>query len=148
MLKKLRKSGEISSIPFNLFWAKANLKWTETRWKKGSVAIWIKIYTGIFETLDTMFCQLKRKGTIQLIRAQLRLSSLMVFGYISDDCMVSLHIWKGTVNAKMFFRGFRIVYAPVQTMGKACMLQEENSKQHSAPITTVWLCNRRVWVLN
>ena len=76
---------------------------------------------------------------------------LMVWGCISAYNMVSLHIWKGTINAERYIQVLeQHLLASRQHLfpGRPCIFEEDNVKPHSASVTTAWFRTRRFRVLN
>ncbi len=70
---------------------------------------------------------------------------------ISDDMGVHKCIWcgqlaclEGTMNAERYIKVLEQHMLP----SRRRVFQQDNAKQHTADITTAWLHNRKVWVLN
>ncbi len=78
-------------------------------------------------------------------------ASLMVWGCISTYGMDSLHVLEGTMNAERYIKVLEQHMLPSRQclfQGRPCVFQQDSSKPHTAAITTAWLHNRRVRVLN
>ncbi len=71
-------------------------------------------------------------------------ASLMVWRWISAYGMGSLHILEGTMNAERYLKFLEQHMLPSRWR----VFQQDNTKPHTAAITTAWLRSRRVRVLN
>ncbi len=71
-------------------------------------------------------------------------SSLMVWGCISAYCMGSLHVLEGTMNAESYIKILEQHMLP----SRRRVFQQDNTKPHTAAITTAWLRSIRDRVLN
>ncbi len=58
--------------------------------------------------------------------------------------MGSLHVLEGIMNDKRYIKILEQHMLP----SRRRVFQQDNAKPHTAAITTAWLHNRRVWVLN
>ncbi len=67
-------------------------------------------------------------------------ASLMVWGCISAYGMGSLHVLEGTMNAERYIKVLEQHMLP----SRGRVFQQDNTKPHTAAITTAWLCSRRV----
>ncbi len=65
-------------------------------------------------------------------------------GCICAYSMGSLHVLEGTMNAERYIKVLEQHMLPSRWL----VFQQDNAKQHAAVITTAWLHNRRVQVLN
>uniref|UniRef100_A0A803JAZ8 Tc1-like transposase DDE domain-containing protein n=1 Tax=Xenopus tropicalis TaxID=8364 RepID=A0A803JAZ8_XENTR len=77
-------------------------------------------------------------------------ASLMVWGCMSACGMGSLHVWKGSINAEKYIQVLEQHMLPSRRhlfQGRPCIFQQDNSRPHSASITTSWLRRRRIRVL-
>nr|ACO13342.1 Transposable element Tcb1 transposase [Esox lucius] len=73
-------------------------------------------------------------------------ASVMVWGYISH-----LQICEGTINVEQYIQVLEQHMQPSKQLmfqGRSFQFQQDNTKAHSAHITTAWLLSKRVWVLN
>ncbi len=120
-----------------VLWAKAHLKWTVSKWKS---ILWSDGIT------DAVSSELNRRETFQcVIRVQFQKpASLMIWGCISAYGVGSLHVLEGTMNAERYIKVLEQHMLP----SRRRVFQQDNAKQHTADITTAWLHNRKVWVLN
>lgn len=98
------------------------------------------------ETMGSVSCGIKRRGTVQKRRAHSS-KACITDGIVLHECR-----WRGRLERHCrckVYRGFRSKYTPIQTTslsGKA--LHIYNAKQHTTSITTVCLRSRRGQVLN
>uniref|UniRef100_A0AAY4C9I9 Tc1-like transposase DDE domain-containing protein n=1 Tax=Denticeps clupeoides TaxID=299321 RepID=A0AAY4C9I9_9TELE len=77
-------------------------------------------------------------------------ASLMVWGCLSACGMGSLYVWKGTINAEKYIQVLEQQMLPSRCylfQGRPCIFQQDNTRPHSASITTSWLHRRRIRVL-
>ncbi len=75
----------------------------------------------------------------------------MIWGCISAYVMGSLHVLEGTMNAERYIKVLEQHILPSRRrlfQGRPCVFQQDNTKPHTAAITTAWLRSRRVRVLN
>ncbi len=126
-----------------VLWAKARLKWTVSKWKSvlwsdeskfdilvgnhGRRVIWAK------EEGDLPECY---QRSVQ------KPASLMVWGCISAYVMGSLHVLEGTMNAERYIKVLEQHMLPSRRrlfQGRPCVFQQDNTKPHTAAITTAWL---------
>ncbi len=125
-----------------VLWAKAHLKW---KWKS---VLWSD--ESKFDILVGNYgCRVLRAKEEGDLPACHQLSvqkpaSLMVWGCISAYGMGSLHVLEGTMNAERHIKVLKQHMLPSRWR----VFQQDNSKPHTAAITTAWLRSRRVRVLN
>uniref|UniRef100_A0A9J8ARF6 Tc1-like transposase DDE domain-containing protein n=1 Tax=Cyprinus carpio carpio TaxID=630221 RepID=A0A9J8ARF6_CYPCA len=63
---------------------------------------------------------------------------------------MTLHIWKGTINAERYIQVLEQHMLPSGRclfQGRPCIFQHDNARPHTASITTSWLRRRRIRVL-
>ncbi len=136
-----------------VLWAKAHLKLTVSNWKSVLWSDESKFYI-VFGNHGRCVLRAKEEGDLPVCH-QLSVenpASLMVRGCISAYGMGSLHVLEGTMIAERYIKRFRATYAPPSRrslfQGRPCVFQQDNTKPHTAAITTAWLGSRRVRVLN
>ncbi len=128
-----------------VLWAKAHLKWTVSKWKS---VLWSD---------ESKFDILVGNHGCSVLRAKeegdlppcyqpsvQKPASLMVWGCISAYGMGSLHVLEGTMNAERYIKVLEQHMLP----SRRRVFQHDNTKPHTAAITTAWLRSRRVRVLN
>ncbi len=99
-----------------VLWAKAHLKWTVSKWKS---VLWSD--ESKFDILvgnhGRRVLRAKEEGDLPAChqRTVQKPASLMVWGCICAYGMGSLHVLEGTMNAERYIKGFRAIYAPLQT---------------------------------
>ncbi len=125
--------------------AKAHLKWTVSKWKS---VLWsneskFDIFLG---NHGCRVLRVKVEGDLPACyqRSVQKPASLMVWRCISVYGMASLHVLEGTMNAERYIKVLEQHMLP----SRQRLFQEDNAKLHTAAITTAWLHNRRVRVLN
>uniref|UniRef100_A0A8C9REE1 Tc1-like transposase DDE domain-containing protein n=1 Tax=Scleropages formosus TaxID=113540 RepID=A0A8C9REE1_SCLFO len=135
-----------------LLWTKVHLKWTEAKWK---TVLWSdesksEVLLGnhgrhVLRTKE------ERGHPASYQRSVQKPASLMVWGCLSAYGTGSLHISKGTTNGERYIQVSEQHMRPSRQrlfQGRPCIFQQDNAKPHTASITTAWLRNRRVRVLN
>ncbi len=128
-----------------VLWAKANLKWTVSKWKS---VLWSD--ESKFDILvgnhRRRVLRAKEKGDLPVCyqRSVQKPASLMVWGCIIAYGMGSLHVLEDTMNAERYI----MVLEQHMLPSRRCVFQQDNAKQHTAAIITAWLRSRRVRVLN
>ncbi len=132
-------------------WAKAHLKWTVAKWK---TVLWSdeSKFEVLFGKLGRHVIRTKedKDNPSCYQRSVQKPASLMVWGCMSACGMGSLHIWKGTINAERYIQVLEQHMLPSRRrlfQGRPCILQHDNSRPHTASITTSWLRRRRIRVL-
>ncbi len=73
-----------------------------------------------------------------------RTSSVSSWRCISAYGRGSLHVLEGTMNAERYIKVLEQHMIP----SRRRLFQQDNAKPHTAAVTTVWPCSRRVQVLN
>ncbi len=104
--------------------------------------------TFLLEITDAVSSELK---SVCYQRSVQKPASLMVWGCISAYDMGSLHVLEGTMNAERYIKVLEQHMLPSRRrlfQGRPCVFQQDNTKPHTAAITTAWLRSRRVRVLN
>ncbi len=128
-----------------VLWAKANLKWTVSKWNS---VLWSD--ESKFDILvgnhGRCVLRAKEEGDLPACyqRSVQKPASLMVWGCISAYGMGSLHVLDGAMNAERYIKVSEQHMLP----SRWCLFQQDNAKPHTAAITTAWLRSRRVRVLN
>ena len=87
----------------HLLWAKAHLKWTEAKWENCSVVKLIKIIFGNLGHCVPWTKEERDQPACYQCSVQ-KPAFLMTWGCISVYRMVSLHIWKGKINAERYIQ--------------------------------------------
>ncbi len=132
-----------------VLWAKANLKWTVSKWKsvlspdesKFDVLVW---------NHGCHVLRAKEEGDLPACyqRSVQKPASLMVWRYLMVlyKCIQygQLAYFRRHYGCWKVYKGFRATYAPLQM---TC-ISAGQCKPHTAAITSAWLHSRRVWVLN
>jgi len=78
-------------------------------------------------------------------------ASLMVRRWIRVSGTGNLHLQKGSINITMYLQVVEQLILPSRWrlfQGRPCIFHQDNAKPHTTAITTAWLINRRVWVLD
>ncbi len=131
-----------------VLWAKAHLKLTVSKWKS---VLWSD--KSKFDILvgNHGHCVLRAKEEGDLPacyqRSVQKPASLMVWGCISAYGLGSLHVLEGTMNAERYIKVLEQHVLPPRWrlfQGRPCVFQQDNSKPHTAAITTAWLRSIRV----
>ncbi len=128
-----------------VLWAKANLKWTVSKWKS---VLWSD--ESKFDILvgnhGCRVLRAKEEGDLPACyqRSVQKPASLMVWGCIRAYGMGSLHVLEGTMNAERYITVLEQHMLP----SRRRVFHQDNAKPHTAAITTAWLRSRRVRVLN
>ncbi len=135
-----------------VLWAKAHLKWTVSKWKS---VLWSdeSKFDILVGNQGRCVLRAKEEGDLPACyqHSVQKPASLMVWGSISAYGMGSLHVLEGTMNAEMYIKVLEQHMLPSRRrlfQGRPCVFQQDNSKPHTAAITTAWLRSRRVQVLN
>ncbi len=128
-------------------WAKANLKWTVSKWKN---VLWSdeSKFDILVGSHGRRVLRAKEEGDLPACyqRSVQKPASLMVWGCISAYGMGSLHVLEERyikVLEQHMFPSRQHLF-----QGRPCVFQQDNAKPHTAAITTAWLHSRRVRVLN
>ncbi len=128
----------------HVLWAKANLKWTVSKWKS---VLWSD--ESKFDILvgnhGRCVLRAKEKGDLPACYqcSVQKPASLMVWGCISAYGMGSLHVFEGTMNDERYIKVLEQHMLPSKRL-----FQQDNAKPHTAAITTAWLHSGRVRVMN
>ncbi len=108
--------------------------------------------TFLLEITDPVSSWLKRRETfLHVISVQFKSSisdGMGVHKCIRYGC---LHVLEGTMNAERYIKVSEQHMLPSRRrlfQGRPCVFKQDSSKPHTAAITTAWLHNRRVRVLN
>ncbi len=117
-----------------VLWAKANLKWTVSKWKS---VLWSD---------ESKFDILVGNGRPSSVSSAFGSKASISDGMGVHKCngMGSLHVLEGTMNAERYIKVLEQHMLP----SRWCVFQQDNAKPHTAAITTAWLRSRRVRVLN
>jgi len=111
---------------------------------KRETFLWLEDWNVIYlEVIVGMSHRLKGRGSYQCSDLN---ASLMMWGCISACGAGNLHI-----NAKRYILAWEQYMLPSRQcpiLGRPCIFQQDNAKQCTVSITTVWLCCRRVHVLS
>lgn len=93
--------------------------------------------------------QIKQKNHPACCQHLFKCLHLMVWGCINACGIGSLHIWKGTINAERHTQALEQHVLPFTSfLGIFVHFSKKMLKRILAAITTAWLHNRRVQVLN
>ncbi len=135
-----------------VLWAKANLKWTVSKWKRVLWSDESKFDIPVGNHRRRVL-RAKEEGDLPACyqHSDQKPASLMVWGCISAYGMGSLHVLEGTMNAERYIKVLYQHMLPSGQrlfQGRPCVFQQDNAKPHTAAITTAWLRSRRVRVLN
>ncbi len=86
-----------------VLWAKANLKWTVSKWKS---FLWSDESKFLVENHGRRVLRAEEEGDLPVCyqRSVQRPASLMVWGCISAYGMGSLHVLEGTMNAERYIK--------------------------------------------
>ncbi len=125
-----------------VLWAKAHLKWTVSKWKS--------VQWSEFDILvgnhGHRVLRSRKEGHLPACyeHSVQKPASLMVWGCISAYGLGSLHVLEGTINAERYIK----ILEQHLLSSRRRVFEQDNSKPHTADITTAWLRSRRVPLLN
>ncbi len=129
----------------SVLWAKAHLKWTVSKWKS---VLWLD--ESKFDILvgyhGHRVLRAKEDGHLPACHqpSVQKPASLMVWGCIRACSMGRVHVLEGTMHAESYIKVLEQHMLP----SRWPVFQQDNTKLHTAAITTNWIHSRRVWVLN
>ncbi len=128
-----------------ILWAKANLKWMVSKRKS---ILWSdeSKFDILVGNQGHRVLWAKEEGDLPAYYqcSVQKPASLVVRGCICAYGMGSLHVLEGTMNAERYIKVLEQHMLP----SRRCVFQQDNTKPHTAAMTTAWLHSRRVRVLN